>query len=67
MEIKYTSPPFSNFEENPFEFYPDEDKFYAFGLFKYTYGYWEIIRNELRNSQHFMFNWVVQTRSVIDI
>ena len=50
IEIKYFDKQETDFEENPFEFYPDEDKFYAFGLFKYTYGYWDIIRNELRNS-----------------
>ena len=36
-------------------------------MFKYTYGYWEIMRNELRNSQHFMLNWALHSRSVIDI
>jgi len=52
---------------NPFEFSVEEDKFYAFGLFKYTFGYWEIMKNELRNSPHFLFNWAVHTRTNADI
>lgn len=53
--------------DNPFEYSEEEDKFYAFSLFKYTYGYWEIIKNELRNSQYFLFNWAVQLRTLADI
>lgn len=67
IEIKYEKEQEVDFEQNPFEFYPDEDKFYAFGLFKYTYGYWELMRNDLRNAQCFLFNWVVLSRSVLDI
>ena len=54
-------------QENPFDFYPEEDKIYALGMFKYTYGYWDLLKNELRNSPYFLFNWVVQTRTTIDI
>jgi len=36
-------------EENPFEFSVEEDKLIALGMFKYTYGFWEIIRNDIRN------------------
>ena len=36
-------------------------------MFKYTYGYWEMVRNEIRNTPFFMFNWVVLTRSIFDI
>jgi hypothetical protein len=42
---------------NPFEFSVEEDKLYAFCLFKYTFGYWEITRNEVRNNTHFLYNW----------
>ena len=52
---------------NPFEYSVEEDKHYALGLFKYTYGYWEIIRNELRNSNYFLVNWTVHTRTTFDI
>ena len=45
----------------------EEDKFYAFGLFKYTYGYWDLMKNDLKNSEYFMFNWVVQTRTIAEI
>mmetsp|Transcript_40485 Transcript_40485/g.61746 ORF Transcript_40485/g.61746 Transcript_40485/m.61746 type:complete len:211 (+) Transcript_40485:3376-4008(+) len=44
-----------------------EDRCYAMGLFKYTYGYWELIRNDLRNNPYFQFNWIAQMRSVVDI
>lgn len=54
-------------EENPFEFYPLEDKIYAMGMFKYTYGYWDLLKNDVRNSAHFLHNWVVHTRSLLDI
>jgi SWI/SNF-related matrix-associated actin-dependent regulator of chromatin subfamily A member 5 len=54
-------------EENPFDFYPAEDKIYALGMFKYTYGYWDLLKNEIRNCPYFLFNWVVQTRTPVDI
>lgn len=53
--------------ENPFEYTVDEDKLYAYCLFKYTYGYWELAKNELRNNPHFLYNWVAKMRSNIDI
>jgi|TARA_B110000285_G_C14630752_1_gene383294 hypothetical protein len=53
--------------ENPFEYYPIEDKIYAMGMFKYTYGYWDLLKNDIRNSPHFLHNWVVHTRSLLDI
>lgn len=37
-------------EENPFEFHKDEDKIYSMGMFKYTYGFWDLLKNDLRNS-----------------
>ncbi|CDW88930.1 probable global transcription activator snf2l1 isoform 2 [Stylonychia lemnae] len=50
-----------------FDFSEEEDKFIAMALFKYGYGSWDLIRNELRNSDRFRFNWIVKTRTVIDI
>lgn len=37
------------------------------GMFKYTYGYWDLLKNDIRNSPHFLHNWVVHTRSLLDI
>lgn len=39
-----------DFKDNPFEYHKDEDKIYCMGMFKYTYGYWELLKNDLRNS-----------------
>lgn len=36
-------------------------------MFKYTYGYWDLLKNEIRNCPYFLFNWVVQTRTPADI
>jgi hypothetical protein len=50
---------------NPnFDFSDEEDKFLAYSLIKYGYGSWELIRNELRNSDRFIFNWIVKTRTI---
>ena len=64
IEIEYEKP---IDEQDPFEFYPEEDKIYALGMFKYTYGYWDLLKNEIRNCPHFLFNWVVQTRTTAEI
>jgi len=54
--------------ENPFiHFSKDEDRLYAYCMFKYTYGFWDITRNELRNSPFFLFNWAVHTRTNLEI
>ena len=53
--------------ENPFEFTTEEDKLFAYCLFKYTYGYWELTKNELRNNPYFLYNWASKMRSNIDI
>lgn len=52
IEIKYDQAVVTpaDLYANPFEFSVEEDKFYAFGLFKYTFGYWELMKNDLRNS-----------------
>ena len=54
-------------DENPFEHSQDEDRLMAFCMFKYTYGFWDIYKNEIRNSPFFLFNWVVQSRTIVDI
>jgi hypothetical protein len=60
IEIIYDKPVTpEDLEENPFDFYPEEDKIYALGMFKYTYGYWDLLKNELRNCPYFLFNWIV--------
>lgn len=46
------------------DFSEEEDKFICFAMFKYGYGYWELIKNELRNSKRFIFNLAVKCRSV---
>lgn len=53
--------------QNPLDFSEEEDQFIAFALFKYGYGSWELIRNELRNSHRFIFNWAVKCRTNTDI
>ena len=52
---------------NLFDNNDEEDKFLSYCLFKYGYGYWELIRNELRNSDRFIFNWAIKCRSLLDI
>ena len=64
IEIVYERP---SDDSDPFDFYPEEDKIYALGMFKYTYGYWDLLKNELRNCPYFLFNWVVQSRTAPDI
>ena len=37
------------------------------GMFKYTYGYEHLIKNDVRNCPHFMFDWLAYTRTKADI
>ena len=53
--------------KHPFDFTEEEDKFIAMSLYKFGYGSWELIRNNLRNSVLFRLNWVVKMRTVQDI
>lgn len=39
----------------------------ALGLFKYGYGYWNLIRNDLRNCSELSFNWLAKSRTVMDV
>lgn len=48
---------------SPFDFSEDEDKFISISLYKFGYGSWDLIRNDLRNNERFALNWVVRTRS----
>lgn len=41
----------------PFDFSPLEDRVFARGLFKFTYGFWDLIRNDIRNCSGLMLNW----------
>ena len=68
VKIEYDNPitP-EDIDENPFEFQEDEDRLLSFCMFKYTYGFWDIYKNEIRNCPYFMFNWVVQSRTTLDI
>jgi hypothetical protein len=36
-------------------------------MYKYTYGYWDLVRNEVRNCSELTFNWVALSRTVDDI
>ena len=53
--------------QGPFDFSEEEDKFIALALYKYGYGSWEMIRNEIRNSNLFRFNWIAKTWTIQDI
>ena len=36
-------------------------------MHKYTYGFWDLIRNEVRNCSYLYLNWVAHTRTSLDI
>ena len=44
-----------------------EDQICALGLHRYGYGFWELIRNDIRNHSGLMFNWVARSRSNFDV
>jgi SWI/SNF-related matrix-associated actin-dependent regulator of chromatin subfamily A member 5 len=67
IEIVYDKPQEGEGGEDILEFTPEEDKIYAMGLFKYTYGYFELLKNDVRNSPLFLFNWAVYTRTTAAI
>lgn len=53
---------------NPmFEFSEYEDKFLACALYKFGYGAWELIRNDIRNCDLFRFNWIAKSRTAVEI
>jgi SWI/SNF-related matrix-associated actin-dependent regulator of chromatin subfamily A member 5 len=55
---------YSNNTNANYDYTDEEDKFLAYALFKYGYGAWDLIRNEIRNSERFLFNWIVKTRTI---
>ena len=44
-----------------------EDFICAMGLSRYGYGFWELIKNDIRNEPSLMFDWVARSRTVTDI
>lgn len=48
-------------------FTPAEDRIMTLGLFKYGYGAWTMIRNDIRNSRELAFNLISKSRSVADV
>jgi hypothetical protein len=44
-----------------------EDRVCALGLFRYGYGYWDLIRNDIRNCRELAFNWIARSRTSVDI
>lgn len=49
------------------DFSLSEDKVLALGLYRYGYGFWDLIRNDIRNDPQFSFNVTAKSRSVADI
>lgn len=39
----------------------------ALGMYRYGYGFWELIRNDIRNDPQLNFNWVARSRTVAEI
>jgi hypothetical protein len=39
----------------------------ALSLYKYTYGFWELTRNEIRNCKQLAFNWAAYSRTADEI
>lgn len=56
-----------DYPTNPFDFTPDEDRVYALAMYKYTYGYWDLVKNEVRNCSTLSFNWATFSRTSDDI
>ena len=51
----------------PGDFSLAEDRLMALGLHRYGYGYWELIRNDLRSDPSLCFNWLARSRTVAEI
>jgi len=49
------------------EFSVAEDRLMALGLHRYGYGFWELIRNDIRNDPSLLFNWVARSRTATEI
>jgi hypothetical protein len=44
-----------------------EDRLMALGMHRYGYGFWEMIRNDIRNDPQLSFNWLARSRTVAEI
>jgi SWI/SNF-related matrix-associated actin-dependent regulator of chromatin subfamily A member 5 len=44
-----------------------EDYICAIGLYRYGYGFWELIRNDIRNEPTLIFDWTARSRTAADI
>ncbi len=44
-----------------------EDGIMALALRRYGYGFWELIRNDVRNDPRLSLNWLARSRTVADI
>ena len=51
--IKYQRPQ----EPGMFDFSETEDKIYAMGMYKFTYGFFDLIRNSTRNIAELRLDW----------
>jgi SWI/SNF-related matrix-associated actin-dependent regulator of chromatin subfamily A member 5 len=65
IEIKYQRPPEGDLAM--FDFSETEDKIYAMGMHKFTYGFFELIKNSLRNYAELRLDWAAQTRTADEI
>jgi SLIDE len=48
-------------------FTEQEDKFISYCLYKYGYNNWDLMKNEIRNSNRFRFNWRFLSKTTIDL
>jgi SLIDE len=49
------------------EFSIAEDRLMALGMHRYGYGFWELIRNDIRNDPSLCFNWLARSRTAAEI
>ena len=44
-----------------------EDSIMMLGLYRYGYGFWDLIRNDIRNDPRLNLNWIAKSRTIIEI
>ena len=44
-----------------------EDYICAMGMHRYCYGFWDLIKNDIRNEPSLVFDWVARSRTVVEI
>ena len=44
-----------------------EDYICAMGMHRYGYGFWDLIKNDIRNEPSLVFDWIARSRTVADI